>query len=204
MTTPAPSEVSHRILTLPNVLSFIRLLLVPVFLWLVLVGEDFLALVVLLFSSISDFLDGQIARRFHQVTRLGQLLDPAADRLFIFATLVGLTVRQVIPWWFAALLVARELLLVVIGVVLARHRYGPLPVHHLGKMGTFLIYYALPIIMLGLAFPSIGAVTGPIGWAFGFWGLFLYWWAGILYARQTARLVRAVDEGPGASDTLVA
>ena len=99
-------EPSNRILTIPNVLSFVRLLLVPVFLWLIIVGQDGAALLVLVFSSISDFVDGVIARRFGHITRLGQLLDPLADRLFIFSALIWLTMRGVIPWWLAAIIVA--------------------------------------------------------------------------------------------------
>jgi cardiolipin synthase len=194
--------MSNKVLTVPNVLSFIRLLLVPVFLWFVVTGEDFLALIVLVFSSLSDYVDGQIARRFHQITRLGQLLDPAADRLFIFATLIGLAVRDVIPWWFAAIIVARDLMLLVLGIVLANAGYGPLPVHHLGKLGTFLLYYALPIIVLGLAFPAISGVTEPVGWAFAIWGAFIYWWAGIIYVGETRRLVRISKDGTSQSVTL--
>jgi cardiolipin synthase len=198
----ASAAISSRVFTVPNVLSFIRLLLVPVFLWLVVTGEDFWALVVLVFSSLSDYLDGQIARRFHQVTRLGQLLDPAADRLFIFATLIGLSVRDVIPWWFAAIIVARDLVLLVLGIVLANHGYGPLPVHHLGKLGTFLLYYALPIIMLGLAFPVVSAVTQPVGWAFAIWGTFVYWWAGVIYIGETVRITKIPEVRSARSDTL--
>lgn len=203
MGAPAQSEVSDRILTVPNVLSFVRLLLVPVFLVLVIRGEDALALAVLVFSSISDFVDGVVARRFNQITRLGQLLDPAADRLLIFAALIGLTVRGVIPWWLFAVIVARDVMLVVLGLILARHRFGPLPVHHLGKFATLCLFYALPILMLGQAFPDAAWLTSPVGWAAVVWGAFLYWWAGLLYARQTWVVTRdpGVAEVAG-SDTL--
>lgn len=202
MEAPA-SEVSSRIFTVPNALSFIRLLLVPVFLVLIIAGKDGLALLVLVVSSVSDYLDGVIARRFRQITRLGQLLDPAADRAFIFAALIGLAVRGVIPWWLFAAIVARDLMLVVLGLVLANHGYGPLPVHHLGKAGTLCLFYALPIIMIGQAFPDATAIANPVGWAFALWGVFLYWWGGTIYALQTARLVRnARDEPAPVSATL--
>jgi cardiolipin synthase len=200
---PKISEISNRILTVPNILSFIRLALVPVFLVLIIAGEDALALVVLVISSVSDYLDGVIARRFGQITRLGQLLDPAADRLFIFAALIGLASRGIIPWWLFLVIVARDAMLVVLGIVLANHGYGPLPVHRLGKAGTLCLFYALPILMVGQAFPAAVAVADPIGWAFALWGVFLYWWGGALYVAQTARLVR-IRRGepvPG-SDTL--
>ena len=197
------SEVSSRILTIPNFLSFVRLALVPFFLVLIIVRADFVALLVLVFSSISDFLDGQIARRFGQITRLGQLLDPAADRLFIFAALIGLAVSGVIPWWLVAIVVGRDVLLLVLGIILANFGYGPLPVHHLGKMATFALFFALPILMIGEAFDEAAWVTQPLGWAFAIWGAFLYWWAGVIYIIETARVIR-IPHGLRAapSDTL--
>lgn len=197
------TDVSSKVLTVPNILSFLRLLLVPVFLVLIINGEDALALLVLVISSVTDFLDGLIARRFKQISRLGQLLDPAADRLFIFAALVGLAVRGVIPWWFFAAIVARELMLLVLGIIGANFGYGPLPVHHLGKAATLCLFYALPLLMLGQAFPHVAFVADPVGWAFGLWGLFLYWWAGIIYLSQLIRLIRIPrPEVAAGSDTL--
>ncbi|WP_324612980.1 CDP-alcohol phosphatidyltransferase family protein [Agromyces kandeliae] len=195
--------VSDRIWTLPNVLSMLRLLLVPVFLVLVVLGEYVPALVVLIVASLSDLLDGYLARRLDQVTRLGQLLDPAADRLYIFAALIGLAANDLVPWWIVVVIVARDLLLVVLGVVLANHGYGPLPVHQLGKAATFALFTGLPVIMLGLAFPVLQPVSEPFGWAVTIWGAFLYWWAGVIYAIETARVVRETRvSGAPASDTL--
>ncbi len=182
-------EVSSRIFTIPNILSFIRLLLVPVFLVLILRGDDGLALLVLVVSSVTDYLDGVLARVLGQVSRLGQLLDPAADRLFIFSALIGLAVRGVIPWWLLAVIASRDVMLLVLGIILANHGYGPLPVHHLGKVATFCLFYALPILMIGQAFPAAAWSTAPLGWAFVLWGAFLYWWAGVIYLVETARVI---------------
>ncbi|HEV7957800.1 MAG TPA: CDP-alcohol phosphatidyltransferase family protein [Marisediminicola sp.] len=182
--------MSSRIFTVPNCLSFVRLALVPVFLVLIISGEDSLALLTLIVSSGTDYLDGLIARRFNQVTRLGQLLDPAADRLFIFATLLGLATRDIVPWWLVAVILGRDVVMLVLGIVLANHGYGPLPVHHLGKVATFCLFYALPIIMIGQAYPVLALVTDPIGWAFAIWGAFLYWWAGIIYLAESVRVIR--------------
>jgi cardiolipin synthase len=195
--------VSDRVWTLPNVLSMLRLLLVPVFLVLVVVGEYVPALVVHIVASLTDLLDGFLARRLGQVTRLGQLLDPAADRLYIFAALIGLAANGLVPWWIVVVIVARDVFLLVLGVVLANSGFGPLPVHQLGKAATFALFSGLPIIMLGLAFPSLQPVSEPFGWAVTIWGAFLYWWAGIIYAIETARVVRESRvSGPPASDTL--
>lgn len=189
--------------TVPNVLSFIRLALVPVFLWLIVQGHDVAALLVLVVSSATDFLDGYLARRLNQITRLGQLLDPAADRLYIFAALIGLAWRDLVPWWIVLVVVGRDVFLLGLGVVLANFGFGPLPVHQLGKVATFCLFYALPMIMLGEAFPAVAWWSQPLGWAFGLWGAFLYWWAGIIYAIETARVIRLPrGTAPVQSDTL--
>ena len=187
--------ISQRIVTVPNILSFIRLSLVPVFLVLLLREQDIPALVVLVVSSATDYLDGYLARKLGQVTRLGQLLDPAADRLFIFATLLGLAAREVVPWWLVGIIIGRDVLLLVLGIILASNGYGPLPVHHLGKIATFCLFYALPLLVLAQAFPAIQPWASPVGWAFGVWGAFLYWWAGIVYAVETARVIRIPRDG---------
>lgn len=181
-------EVSSRIVTIPNVLTLVRLLLIPVFLVLVVVGEYGWALATVVVSSLTDFLDGFVARRFGQVSRLGQLLDPAADRLFILSTLVGIAVAGVVPWLFVAVIVLRDVLLLALGVVLANLGHGPLPVHHLGKMGTFCLLFGFPVLLLGAAFPVLAPASAPIGWGVAIWGAFLYWWAGWVYLRETLRL----------------
>jgi cardiolipin synthase len=94
------------------------------------------------------------------------------------------------PWWLVAVIVARDVLLLMLGVVLANHRYGPLPVHHLGKMGTFALLFAMPVLLLAAAFPVIAWAAVPLGWAAALWGTFLYWWAGVAYALQAARMIR--------------
>ena len=184
--------VSSRILTVPNILSLIRLALVPVLLVLLLEGLDALALLLLVVAGITDYLDGLLARRLNQVSRLGQLLDPAADRLFIFATSVGLAVRGVVPWWLVVIVVGRDVMLLVLGVILANYGYGPLPVHHLGKLATFCLFYGLPILMVGQAFPVTLVVAEPLGWAFLLWGAFLYWWAGAVYLLEARRIAKKV------------
>ncbi|KZX20495.1 putative CDP-diacylglycerol--glycerol-3-phosphate 3-phosphatidyl-transferase 2 [Rathayibacter tanaceti] len=134
------------------------------------------------------------------MTRLGRILDPAADRLYIFATVLGLAARGLVPWWLVAVLLARDLMLVVLAVILANNGYGPLPVHHLGKFATFCLFYALPLIMLGQAFPALAPASLPLAWAFVLWGAFLYWWAGIVYAAQTRGLLRGTRTGDQGSD----
>ena len=196
-------EVSSRVVTVPNVLSAVRLALIPLFLWLLGAGEYGWALLVIVVSSVTDFVDGFVARRFNQITRLGQVLDPAVDRLFIFSTLIGLAWQDFLPWWLVVLIVLRDVGLLVLGPVLASHGYGPLPVHHRGKVATFALLFALPTLVLGAAFPQVAPFSDPFGWALALWGAFLYWWAGAIYLRETVRLVREDHVArAGGSDTL--
>ncbi|HEY5516515.1 MAG TPA: CDP-alcohol phosphatidyltransferase family protein [Pengzhenrongella sp.] len=183
-------QVSDRVLTVPNLISFGRLALVPVFAVLIIRGEDVWALAVLAVSGASDWLDGSIARRFNQVSRLGQILDPAADRLFILVTLIGLALRDVVPVWLVITLVGRDLLLAGLLPVLARHGYGPLPVHFAGKAGTFALLYAFPLLLLAEWSGQVGTVASTLGWAFAWWGVGLYWFAALLYFIQARNLLR--------------
>ncbi len=179
-----------RVLTVPNALSLLRLLLVPVFAVLIVTRRDEWALLVLAVSGLTDWLDGYLARRFDQETRVGQLLDPAADRLFILTTLLGLAWRDLVPWWLVLIIVARDVLLSAFLPVLARNGYGPLPVHFLGKAATFNLLYAFPLILLGGGEGLPAEVARATGWAFAWWGTGLYWWAGLLYVRQVRDVLR--------------
>jgi cardiolipin synthase len=178
-------------LTVPNVISMVRLALVPVFAVLIVAGHDEWALAVLAFSGFTDWLDGVLARRLNQVTRLGQVLDPAADRLFILVTLLGLAWRGVVPLWMLAVIVARDVMLVCVLPMLTRHGYGPLEVSFVGKAGTFCLLYAFPLLLLATTPGALGAVANVVGWAFTWWGIALYWLAGLQYVRQARRLVAA-------------
>ena len=186
--------VSSRVLTIPNAISFVRLLLVPVFAVLLADGADGWALLVLAVSGASDWLDGVLARRLGQVSRLGQLLDPAADRLFILVTLVALAWRDVVPWWLLGVLVLRDVVLAVMLVVLARVGYAPLPVHLAGKAGTFALLYAFPLLLLAQWDSWVGTVAGVVGWAFALWGVALYWFSAGLYLAQARHLLRDTAE----------
>jgi CDP-diacylglycerol--glycerol-3-phosphate 3-phosphatidyltransferase len=188
----APSD---RVLTIPNALSVLRLLGVPLFLWLLLGPEaDLAALLVLMIAGATDYFDGKIARWLGQTSRIGVLLDPAADRLYILATLLAFVIRDVIPWWLAALIVGRDLVLAPTVPLLRRHRYGPLQVSYLGKAATFNLLYAFPLLLIAANDWWISDVARPIAWAFVVWGTALYLWSGGLYLLQVRRLVRADHE----------
>lgn len=200
MANTPPTDTRARILTIPNALSALRLALVPVFLVLIVGGNDLAALIVLAVASVTDFLDGFLARRLNQLSRLGELLDPAADRLYIFAALIGLAARGLLPWWLLIVIVARDLMLLVLGAVLAGNRHGPLPVNRVGKLATFVLLIALPVIVLGGAFRVLAPFAVPIGLVLAVAGAVLYWWAGVIYAIQTVHI--ATGRGPHDSATL--
>lgn len=183
---------TDRVVTIPNLLSLLRLLGVPVFVWLVLVREaDLIAVLLLGAAGFTDYLDGKLARRWNQISRLGQLLDPLADRLYILATIIALTLREIVPLWFAILLVSRDVLLALLLPVLRRHGLTALPVHFLGKAATFCLLYALPLLLLSAGDSTLAMLAEVFGWAFAFWGVALYWWAGVLYAVQVRQLTRS-------------
>ncbi len=182
---------TDRVLTVPNALSVLRLVGVPLFLWLLLRGDDGWALVTLALSGITDYLDGKIARHFHLVSRVGQLLDPIADRLYIISTLLGMAWRDIIPWWIVVVLLLREAFMAVLMLALKRVGQIGLPVHFVGKGATLNLLYAFPVILLGQVPGTVGEWALPIGWAFAWWGIVLYWVAAALYAAQAAPILRA-------------
>jgi len=187
---PGQAALPDRLWTVPNGLSLARLAGIPVFLWLVLgLHANGWAVLLLALSAATDWLDGKIARAFHQESRLGQVLDPAADRLYIAATLIALAIRGIIPWWLVGLLAARELVLGVALLRLRSHGYQPLQVSFVGKAATLCLLYAFPLLLLGAYAGPAATVARVAGWAFGIWGTALYWWAAGLYLAQTRQLV---------------
>jgi cardiolipin synthase (CMP-forming) len=183
-----------RVLTIPNAISAARIAGVPVFLWLVLgprtaVADDW-AVGILMAAGLSDWLDGKIARALNQGSRLGQVLDPAADRLYIAATIVALAVRGIIPWWLVAVLALREL---TVGAALAflrrRAGFGTLQVSLVGKAATMCLLYAFPLLFLGSHVASYAETARVAGWSMAIWGTALYWCAALLYIVQARRLM---------------
>jgi cardiolipin synthase len=182
----------ERVWTIPNALSVLRLLGVPLFLWLLLGPEaDGWAVAVLMVSGITDWADGKLAKWLNQYSRLGALLDPAADRLYIVSTLVALALRGIVPVWVVALLLGREVMLGVALLVLRRYGYPPLQVHYLGKAATLLLLYAFPGLLLANGDGWLATAIEPFAWAFTIWGTALYVLAGIFYVIQVIGIVRA-------------
>ena len=183
-----------RVFTIPNVISAARLAGVPVFLWLVLgprtATADYWAVGLLIAAGVSDWLDGNIARALNQTSRLGQVLDPAADRLYIAATIIALAVRAIIPWWLVAVLALRELTVgASLAVLRRRAGFSTLQVSFVGKTATLCLLYAFPLLFLGDHPGWGGTLARVLGWAFAVWGTALYWWAAMLYLAQVRSLI---------------
>jgi cardiolipin synthase len=186
-----PDEVSHKILTIPNVLSMVRLALIPVFVWLALGPEaDGWVFVILAVSSITDWLDGVIARRFHMVSRVGQVLDPIADRLFVVSTILVLAIREIMPWWLVGVLVLRDVFMGLIQLWVSRRGVEPLPVHYVGKAATLCLLYGMPLLFLTTGDGTMTDIVKPVAWAFVVWGTGIYWWSAVLYGEQASAVVQ--------------
>ncbi|MGY1857266.1 CDP-alcohol phosphatidyltransferase family protein [Modestobacter sp. SYSU DS0290] len=191
-------QLGDRVFTLPNALSVLRLLGVPLFLWLLLGPEaDGWAVLVLMVAGFTDWADGKLARGLGQASRLGALLDPAADRLYIVATLVAFALRDVVPLWVVLVLLGRELVLGVTLLVLRRAGWPPLQVHYLGKAATFLLLYAFPLLLLADSEGTLASVARPVAYALTVWGGALYVLAGAFYVVQAVGLLRG-DRRAGA------
>ncbi|MDO5677398.1 MAG: CDP-alcohol phosphatidyltransferase family protein [Propionibacteriaceae bacterium] len=187
---PVQEYDTDAVLTVPNVVSFVRLLSVPVFAWLIIIGQDVAAVALLMVFGATDWVDGYLARKLKQRSPLGAKLDPVADRLYILAAVIALLVRGIVPLYFLVVLVLRDVMITLLVPVLKKHGIVSLPVNWVGKTGTMLLLLAFPLILLG-AESSLGWEWAHwTGWAFGWAGAVAYWVAGLLYVRETARLNR--------------
>lgn len=192
------SEVaaSRRILTVPNLVSFVRLLAIPVFWWVLLVREDVALAAWLVFVvGWTDWVDGYLARRLSQVSEVGKILDPVADRLMIASALVGGLIVGVLPPWFGWGLIAREILVGIVALNLAARGGGAMEVRFMGKAATFALYGAIPAFYLAAS----GLVEGlmrPVAWVLGVIGLVLYWYVAVLYVGDSRARLAALESSP--------
>lgn len=199
-------EVSSRIFTLANVISVVRLMAIPVFLVLVIRDQLLAAFILLVVAVLSDFVDGMVARRMNQITKLGQFLDPFADRLFIAATVIALAIQGVVPWWFVIAVMLRDALLGVGGIVMSRYGHGTLPVKWWGKVATFGLLFVLPLFLLSVMVsehlsPSVGAVLMMVAWPIAVVAVVLYWVVGFSYLFDAVSLAKnATRERGNSSD----
>ena len=190
-----------RVLTIPNVLSVIRLVLVPVFLYLLLFTHAYgWAVAILMFSGFSDWADGKIARLVaNQSSRLGALLDPLVDRIYMLAVPLGLGFSGVVPWWVVATLVGRDAVLAATLPVVRSRGLTALPVTYIGKAATFALMSGFPLVLLGQGDATWSRVVGACGWGFVIWGMGMYLWSAVLYMLQVRLVVRTMPKVTAAS-----
>ena len=195
--------VLNRVLTAPNLISFGRLLLVPVFLWLYVIGHVLPAMILLALVGTSDFVDGYVARATGQVSVLGKLLDPLADRIVIIAVLIAYSIKGTVPWWLSSVIIARDLIIMVAFAVFEKRGLPRLPVNRTGKRATAALFTGMGAISISVVM-KVSGVTALKNAASGMrWiglillglGAVLYWAAGYLYAREIRRLLRARRPG---------
>ena len=179
-----------RIFTIPNALTAVRGLGIPIFIMLALNRHsDGYAILVLVMGGATDYFDGKLARAWNQESRLGELLDPAIDRLYIAATLIVLYIRGAIPFWIIAILLARDLILGIMTLVMKRFDIPPFKVTYLGKAATFNLMYAFPMLLLATSESTWGTVAFVTGWSFAMWGVGLYLVTGLDYFQTGWRSI---------------
>lgn len=190
-----PVLTHTRVLTVPNVLSAIRLALIPVFVYVMLIAHIHgWAVAILVFSGASDWADGKIARLLNQSSRLGVLLDPAVDRLYMVTVPIVLALSGTVPWWFVLTLLARDAALAATLPLLWSRGLSALPVTYIGKAATFALMAGFPILLLGQWDALWSRVLGACGWAFLIWGMYAYLWAFVLYVVQMTMVVRRMPK----------
>lgn len=180
-----------QFLTIPNGLTALRGLGVPLFIWLALdLHADGWAILVLAIGGVTDYLDGKLARLWNQTSRFGELADPAIDRIYILATLIVLYMREALPLWSILLLLGRDLILGLVTIALTRKGLPPLKVTYIGKAATFNLLYAFPLLLLALDTSWVGTTAFIFGWAFAIWGIALYLFTGVSYFRSAMKSIR--------------
>lgn len=198
---PVEPPGDDRILTIPNVISVVRLCCVPLFLWLLFAQDDRLAAAVLLaVLGATDWVDGWIARRYHQVSTVGKILDPTADRIMLLVAVIAIAVDGSVPWWFAIAALVREAAVSIVALVLGALGARRIDVTWWGKTGTFLLMFSFPLFLAGNADWPLDDVALFLAWACGIPGVAIAYYSAAGYlpaareALRTGRTARGVAE----------
>ena len=183
--------MTASVISVPNALTFLRFLGIPLFIYLTLNQEaDGWAILVLAIGGATDYFDGKLARAWNQTSRFGELADPAIDRLYILAILAVFLIRDIIPTWMIVVIVGRDIVLALITILMNRKGHPPFTVTYLGKAATFNLMYAFPFLLLAQSDGVIGTAAYILGWSFAIWGIALYISTGISYAREGISQIR--------------
>lgn len=166
---------------IPNTLTLLRALGVPLFLYLFLVAQlPVASFLVITMGAITDYLDGKIARALNQTSEFGAKFDPTVDRLYIAAVIIAFAIKDYLPWWLVISIIARDLVLAIVIISQRIRGIAFLPVTFLGKAATFNLLYAFPFLLLA-DLNLIGIWCYRAGWAFAIWGISLYFYTGMQY-----------------------
>jgi len=184
-----------RILTLPNAVTVVRLLCVPLFLWL-LFGrhphDRYAAAWLLGALGATDWVDGYLARRLHQVSTVGKVLDPTADRILLGAAVIGIMIDGSVPLWIGAVVLAREVLVAAAALILAGAGARRIDVQWVGKAGTLALMVTFPLFLVAHSNAGWHSVAGVLAWCFAIPGICLSWYAAVTYIPLARR---ALEEG---------
>jgi cardiolipin synthase (CMP-forming) len=180
-----------RIFTVPNVITLVRLLCIPLFLWL-LFGAHYqtAAAILLAVLGATDWIDGFVARRYGQVSTFGKVLDPTADRILVGTAVISIMIYGAVPLWFGVATIAREVLVSAMVLLLAAMGAARIDVLWVGKAGTFGLMFAYPTFLLGDGTAGWQEPIRIIGWVTGLVGLGLAWWAAGSYIAPARRALR--------------
>ena len=185
------SPALDRIATIPNLLSLVRILLIPAFVLLLLHrGTEAAGLILLAVVVSTDWIDGYIARHTGQVSNVGKLLDPVADRLALASGLIAVVVREAFPLWAALLVIVRDVVVMAAGGIVLLVARARIEVRWVGKAATFALMTAIPWIAWGNFRLPLHQVTLPAGWVIFWIGIALYYAAAVVYAFDLARSVQ--------------
>jgi len=194
-------QVSDKILTVPNLISFIRLAAIPVFWWLVLGPRDIAAATILYaILSTTDWVDGYLARRLGQVTKLGKALDPIADRLLIASAVVAGLIASIVPAVIGWVLIVREVYMALVTLRLVSKGGGTLAVRWLGKLATFIVYSSIGWFYMAEV-PFIEFLTRPLAWIAGVAGLGLYWVTAFQYTGDARGALAELESAQTLEET---
>lgn len=184
------SVVDAGIFTIPNGISVIRAIGIPLFLWLYLHSHlVLLSFFVLSLGAITDYLDGKIARALHQESAFGAALDPAIDRAYLAATVIALAIRDMIPWWIVIFLITRDLWMALMLLVMKFRTGHAFNVSFLGKSATFALFYSFPFLLLSSSH-GFGLALYIVGWSLVWWGLALYLLTAVIYSAEALGAVK--------------
>ncbi len=184
-----------RILTLPNAVTIVRLLCVPLFLWLLFGRQPhdrYGAAWLLGALGATDWVDGYLARHLHQVSTLGKVLDPTADRVLLGAAVIGIMIDRSVPLWLGGVVLSREVLVAAAALILAGAGARRIDVQWVGKAGTFGLMVAFPLFLVGHSHAGWHAVADVLSWCFAIPGICLSWYAAVTYVPLARR---ALEEG---------